>query len=109
MEVKLIKPTMKRSTFNLKGKTCNEILDELNEKFPRHFTANPKFDIKMNAGRVRRNSPNFASGEKRKKYAEAKFDRLIPSPGALRSLITRNKAVRTLPLAIGRTTPLCAR
>jgi uncharacterized protein DUF922 len=49
MELKLIKPTIKRSTFNLKGKTCNEIVDELNEKFPGHFTAHPKFDIKMNA------------------------------------------------------------
>jgi Bacterial protein of unknown function (DUF922) len=49
MEIKVVKPTIKRATFNLKGKTCNEVVDELNKKFPGHFTAHPKFDIKMNA------------------------------------------------------------
>jgi predicted secreted Zn-dependent protease len=49
VEIKIIKPTIKRKKFNLKGKTCNEIADELNKKSPGHFTAHPKFDIKMNS------------------------------------------------------------
>jgi hypothetical protein len=49
MEIKIIKPTIKRTTFNLKGKTCNEVVDELNKKFPGHFTAHPTFDITMNS------------------------------------------------------------
>lgn len=49
MEVKVIKPTIKRTAFNLKAKTCDEVVEELNKKFPGHFKAHPKFDIKMNA------------------------------------------------------------
>ena len=49
MEISVIKPTIKRATFNLTGKTCNEIVDELNKKFPGHFKAHPKFNITMNA------------------------------------------------------------
>ena len=49
MEIKIIKPKITRKKFNLKGKTCNDVVDELNKKFPGHFTTEPKFDVKMNA------------------------------------------------------------
>jgi hypothetical protein len=49
MKIDIIKPTIKRATFTLKGKSCNEIVEELNKKSPGHFKAHPKFHVEMNA------------------------------------------------------------